>query len=79
MHHHHFQNLLQSECHFTGKVIMRSKEVAEEAECFAASQLLHGSYYVHEDLTQTCVVYGSNERSCNVYRGPAGLGDCFAH
>jgi len=65
------KKMLESECVYTGDVILEESGVWTPEECFELSELLHGDYYVHKASKKLCKVYGSNERTCKVQRGTA--------
>ena len=73
---HFLQKLVESHCQLTGKEIVSLTSIADLSECLSASQLFHGQYYEYESFTQTCKVYDSNERTCNIQRAPAGVSNC---
>ena len=68
--------MVESDCTFQGDEISTIPSVADHDECFFASQLLNGGYYQYDSYTQTCKIYKSNERSCNIQRAPSGLSNC---
>ena len=53
-------------------------DVRDQGECFKAIEPFHGKYYVHDVILQICIIYSSNERTCDVQRGVKGLdiADC---
>ena len=57
-------------------VIRKLYGVKYEDECWLESQYWDGNYFVMRNDTETCRIYNSNWRQCNLYRGPNGASDC---
>lgn len=68
--------MLESECVMKGNKLAELPSVFEPEECLLTTEIFHGSYYVLDVTTQTCTIYDSNERVCEVQRGINDLSNC---